>query len=97
MHTATLRTTLLKAYQLVRITTSQCHEHQKPLYDKWVHDTSYSPVDLVWVFFDVVKCGQCRKLHHPWTGPFKVIDEMSDVTYYVKTFHGNRLTNGHPF
>ena len=89
-YAATLRTTLLKAYQLVRTTTSQRHEHQKPLYDKRVHGSPYSPGDLVWVFSDVVKRGQCRKLHHPWTGPFKVIDQMSDVTYRVKNLRGNR-------
>ena len=92
-YAATLRTTLLKAYQLVRTTTSQRHEHQKPLYDKQVHGSLYSPGDLVWVFSDVVKRGQCRKLHHPWTGPFKVIDQMSDVVSKICVEIGDKWSS----
>ena len=30
------------------------------------------------------------KLHHPWTGPYKVIKKVSDVTYWIQHLYGNR-------
>ena len=57
--------------------------------------------DLVWLHSPVPKQGSCCKLHHPWTGPFKVIKQL---TYHIqhdnqqhKVVHFNRLkpcTNG---
>lgn len=89
-YAATLRTQLQRAYQLVRDITHQRHQYQKPFYDSKVHGSPYSPGDFVWVFSNVVQRGQNRKLHHPWIGPFKVLEKLSDVTYRVKNLRGNR-------
>ena len=30
--------------------------------------------DLVWLHSPVVPRGSSRKLHHPWTGPYKIVN-----------------------
>ena len=56
--------------------------------------------DLVYLNVPAVKTGQTKKLHSPWTGPYKVIRKISDVTYRIedvqnrrkrKVLHFNRL------
>ena len=31
-----------------------------------------------------------KKLHHPWTGPFKVVSRLSDVTYRIQNVQSRR-------
>ena len=38
----------------------------------------------------VVKRGQHRKLHHPWTGPYQVLKQVSEATYRIKQVDGKR-------
>ena len=39
--------------------------------------------EWVWLHFPAVLRGRSPKLHWPWTGPFVVIEVLSDVTYRV--------------
>ena len=64
---------LEKAYQQVREQMGHQLDHQKELYDKKVHDKLFEAGDLVWLFSPVVHCGCPKKLHRPWTGPFRVV------------------------
>ena len=57
---------------------------QKDFYDRKVHGEPYKTGDLVWMHTTVVPPGHSRKLHHPWTGPFKVIQRLSESNYKVK-------------
>jgi len=38
----------------------------------------------------VVPEGKSNKLHHPWTGPFRVLAKLSDSDYCVKKLTGNK-------
>jgi len=38
----------------------------------------------------VIAKGGSRKLHHAWTGPFKVIKKLSDCDYHIKGLCGRK-------
>ena len=79
-----LQNRLLTAYELVREHISTQHQRQKTLYDKKVHGKPYKPGDLVWLHSPVPPRGSSHKLYHPWTGPFKVVKKLSEVTYRLQ-------------
>eukprot|EP00731_Ephydatia_muelleri_P006231 Em0003g479a len=66
-------------------------QRQKDLYDKRAHGKPYIIGDYVWLHSPVVPRGGSRKLHHPWTGPYKVITKLSDVTYRIQSLDKKRL------
>ena len=68
-----LRQTLEKAYSNH---TGAALERQKELHDRRVHGDEYQVGDLVWLHNPK---GAKRKLHCPWTGPFKVVKKLSTV------------------
>ena len=50
----------------------------------------YQAGDLVWLYSPVVHCGASQKLHRPWTGPYKIIKRLADVTYRIQNCTGCR-------
>ena len=62
---------LENAYQHVRITMGLKQDHQKKLYNRKRHGEFYQAGDLVWLHSSVIPRGASRKLHQPWTGPYK--------------------------
>ena len=91
-----LQSTLLEAYDVVRQNTQSQQARQKDLYDVKIFG---APYDLVWLHNPAIKPGCSRKLSHPWSGPYKVLERISDVTYCIqhlrnrkkRTVHFNRL------
>ena len=79
-----LQTQLRTAYSLVRQRLSTTHIRQKELYNSKVHGQPHKPGDLVWLHSTVAKKGPRHKLHHQWTGPFKVVKKLSDATYRIQ-------------
>ena len=60
--------------------------HQKDVYDARCRDniSPYRVGDLVWLEEKAVPKGLCRKFHKPWTGPWKVVKVISDITYRIQ-------------
>ena len=85
-----LRKRLEGAYQQVREQMGHQLDRQKELYDKKVHGKLFEAGDLVWLFSPVVPRGCPKKLHRPWTGPFKVVSRLSDVTYRIQNVQSRR-------
>ena len=83
---------LEEAYQLVREKLSAAHLLQKAHYDRKVHGKPFAPCDLVWLFSPEVPRGQSKKLHHPWSGPHRVIAKLGDSDYRVKKLTGRKKT-----
>ena len=75
----------------LRNTAGMQQQRQKDLYDKRAHGKPYIIGDYVWLHSPVVPRGGSRKLHHPWTGPYKVITKLSDVTYRIQSLDKKRL------
>ena len=63
---------------------------QNELYDRKRHGKPFNVGDLVMLYRSVVPRGYCKKLHRPWSGPFKILKEIFDVTYRIKRCQGRR-------
>ena len=72
------------AYRHVRDTMRLKQDCQKELYDRKRHGEFYQVGDLVWLHSSVVPRDASRKFHHPWTGPYKIIKKLADVTYRIQ-------------
>ena len=73
----------------VRETMGHQLDRQKDLYDRRVHGKPLKPGDKVW--FHCPR-GHARKLHHPWKGLFKVLDEITKVDYRIRSTRGRSKT-----
>lgn len=89
-----LQFNLNQAYNLVRSKLGDVQCRQKALYDQKVHGKPFSKGDLVWLHSTVVPSYSCRKLHHPWSGPFKVIETLSDINYKIAPINHTKTFNG---
>ena len=76
-----LKDRLKEAYTRVRLNMGHKLDRQKDLYDRRVHGKPFKENDLAWLHTTVVPKGVGRKLHRPWTGPFRIIKKLSDSVY----------------
>lgn len=88
-----LKNSLEDAYSLAREKLGTSHERRKEQYDRKVHGNPFQPADLVWLHSTVIPQGHSRKLHHPWTGTFTVIQRVSDSDYRIKGLRGCKRTH----
>ena len=100
-----LQESLTKAYKLARGSLAVKQERQTELYNKKVHGEPYEVGMLVWLLNPQVPRGKSKKLHRWWTGPFKVVKRLSEVTYRIQhvrnrakrlVVHFDRLKKCHP-
>ena len=78
-----MQLTLNYAYQKVRETLGNVQRRQKLLYDRTLHGKPFNDGDLVWLHSTVVPPHSHRKLHHPWSGPYKIVAKLSDLNYKI--------------
>ena len=78
------RTILEYAYRHVRDNMKLKQDRQKELYDRKRHGEFYNVGDLVWLHSSVVPRGASRKFHRPWTGPYKIVKKLADITYRIQ-------------
>ena len=71
----------------------QCYQWE--LYNRKVHGNPLSVGDLVWLFNPAIGKGPSRKLLRPWTGPYHVQCQLSDVTYQIQHMGNNKSTVVH--
>ena len=79
----TLKATMEGAYEKAREHLKATAVRSEELY-KRVHGREFQVGELVWLNNPVVPRGRSRKLHCPWTGPFKVIKNISPVVYRIQ-------------
>ena len=79
-----LKKSIEDAYIRVRENVSKRHECQKQFYDQKCLGDPLEPGDLVWLHSPVVPRGKSRKFHHPWTGPWRITERLSEVTYRIR-------------
>eukprot|EP00731_Ephydatia_muelleri_P034748 Em0075g1a len=72
------------AYSRVREHLGTTVERQKEVYDLKVHGKAFEIGDLVWLHNPVVGRGMAKKLHCPWSGPFRIIKKLSSVVYRIQ-------------
>ena len=89
-YAAHLKDSLTAAYSDVRDHLQVSHQRQKEIYDRKVHGEPYKKDDLVWLYNPATPSGQSKKLHHPWTGPYKILNRISDADYRIQEVFGKR-------
>ena len=80
-YVANLRSSLQSAYSYVRNCMGHQLEKQKAQYDTRANGHPFEVGDLVWLHSSVVPS---KKLHRPWTGPYKFVSELSDAVYRLQ-------------
>lgn len=81
-----------EARRVARLRTIASQQRSKTRYDAHHHSVAYTKGDLVWLWTPVRKRGLCQKFLAHYSGPFVVIDRLSDVTYVISgvTSNGRR-------
>ena len=104
-YVANLRNSLETAYEYVRSQMGHKQEQQRDRYNAKAHGKAFETGDQVWVHTPAVPRGRSKKLHRPWTGPFRVLEKLSKSVYRLQhvrtprkrvTVHFNRLKPCHP-
>ena len=95
-----VRKTLDQAYNVARDKLQLAPKRQKDYYDRRTRGKRLKQGESVWLRTPVLEKGVAPKFQEPWTGPFKVKKQLSDVTYKIqdmanmtsKVVHFDRLT-----
>ena len=88
--TQDVKTSLQEAYNNVQRNFQLKQSRQKEFYDQRIHGKPFDKDTVVWLHSTVIPRGCSRKFHHPWTGPYRVIKRISDVTYCIQSVGGRR-------
>jgi len=83
-YVANLRTSLEAAYTSVRDRMGHQLHKQKTRYDSRTQGQPFRVGDMVWLHNPAVPRGRSKKLHQPWTGPYRVISRLSDAVYRLQ-------------
>ena len=83
-----LRENLEGAHRDARQTLKVAQRRQKDAYDKGVKHTVYQAGDLVLRYTPQLKPGEAGKFHRQWQGPFRIVKQVTKVTYLVKKVGG---------
>jgi len=75
---------MTEAFELVRVHTCNQHKHKKNC------GKPHKKGDLVWLHTPPTSRISSRKLYHPWSGPFKVIKQVSDSIYRIQQLSGRK-------
>ena len=89
-YTANLHASLEAAYAFVQHQMHHRLEYQKSCYDTRTQGKPFRIGDMVWLHNPAVPHGRSRKLHRPWTGPYRVVARLSDAVYHLQHVHCRR-------
>jgi len=85
---ANYRNAMWEANEEARKQLGTAIRHQKVTYDLKVHGQSFNDGDMVWLHQTLRKKGKSPKLQVKWTGPWRIVKKITDVTYLItKTNH----------
>ena len=81
-----------EARRIAQLRTLASQDRSKFAYDSRHKDVSYEKGDKVWLWTPLRKRGLCQKFLARYTGPFVIVDRLSDVTYLIARLvsHGYR-------
>lgn len=83
-YTHQLQNRLSYAYRVTLEMLGVAQDRQQILYNRTIHGKPFAAGDLVWLHSTVIPSESPRKLHHPWTDPYVVLEELSDINYKIK-------------
>lgn len=79
-----LKGRLWKVHEYAREHMRLAYDRQSRYYNQKAHTTTYKTGDLVWLYQSQTKRGLKPKLCLRWTGPYKVMQKLSDCVYEIK-------------
>jgi hypothetical protein len=71
------------AYKLAAKANEKSHQRNKRLYDHKAKLRKFQVKDLVYLYNPAIKPGLTKKLHSPWSDPFEITRNISDLNYEV--------------
>ena len=71
-------------YEIARDNMSEASQRQKRGYDHRKNFKAYETGSSVYLFEPVRKKGVSPKLESSWTGPWLVVDKISDLVYKIQ-------------
>lgn len=72
-----------EARRIARLRTVASQHRSKERYDSRHQSVAYCKGDFVWLWTPQRKRGLCEKFLPQYTGPFVIVDRLSDLTYVV--------------
>ena len=92
-----------KIHKLARDKLIESNERHKRAYDLKQFQNNYKVGDQVLLFMPAVKKGKNKKLSSRWTGPYRIVEVLSDVVFRIRlnnqakdnVVHHNRLKPYH--
>ena len=92
-----------KIHNLARDKLIESNERHKRAYDLKQFQNNYKVGDQVLLFMPAVRKGKNKKLSSRWTGPYRIVEVLSDVVFRIrlnnqakdKVVHHNRLKPFH--
>ncbi|KAJ4448506.1 hypothetical protein ANN_10522 [Periplaneta americana] len=97
-HVKLLADRIRVASQVVRQQSKRGHEQSKAHYDKRAREREFNAGDIVYLYDPVASRSKAKKFAYHWTGPFEIIEKLSNLVYTVKiseekciNVHINRL------
>ena len=84
-----LRDVLRNVHEYAREYMVEASEKQKRGYDHRTNYKSYKAGDSVFLFEPIRKKGICPKFESLWTGPWVILDKVSDLIYKIRKTAGS--------
>ncbi|KAJ3306203.1 hypothetical protein HDU93_006206, partial [Gonapodya sp. JEL0774] len=87
---------LSKAYSALHECLVKSAEKHKLIYDAKHFDTHFGPENIVMVYYEEAhREGKSTKLISRWIGPYRIVEEVSPVTYKVRHLYTGAETTAH--
>ena len=86
---AKLREELEKIHEIARDTLNQSAVRQKEYYDRGIKEIKYAPGNLVRRWQPQIASGAKKKMARNWTGPWIIIEKLTDVLFKIKHSHNS--------
>jgi hypothetical protein len=82
---------LHKAREIAASNMLLAQEKMKKQYDKKASDLKYFIGDLVYVYFPEIMVGGSKKFFKNYSGPYILIEKVSDVNFKIAQAHNNKV------
>ena len=89
-YAAKVQEELRNAFEVVQKRMPGKLKREKELYDRKIHGEPFQEKSLVWLHSPVVKPGSSKKFRLPWSGPYRVVKKLSDVTYRIQDLRNKK-------
>lgn len=79
-----------RSQNIARENIQKAQQKMKAQYDKYAKERQFVVGQKVWIYTPKTKKGLSRKLLHLWHGPYRLVEQMSPVHFFVRTENNSR-------